>query len=395
MTLGLRGAFALAVAGLSACAHVEAPSGGPEDREPPVLLVTRPDTAAVVPGWRSPVVLVFDERISERGVDQAVEVSPRTSGVVVRHSGDELRVQLREGWLPDVVYHVNVVPGLRDLFGNATREGIRLVFSTGPSIPENAAAGRVIDRTTLEPARELRVEAIRTADSLVYAAVTDSAGAFAIANLPPGDYLVRAFEDMNSNRALDGFEPRDSASATVAAEGVASVELSVVLPDSTPPQAGAARLSGRAITVSFDDFLDPAQPLPVEAVTVLGPAGAPVPVSRVAIGELAPRADTAPPPPALPADTAAPADTLAAADTAAVAEAAARRPSRDLVVELEEEAVLQPGAEYTITVRGIRNVVGLAGDASATFTAPEEAVGSVPDAPEAGATRADNPNQNQ
>lgn len=379
-----RGAVALGLAGLSACAHVEAPSGGPEDREPPTLLVTRPETGTVVPGWRSPVVLAFDERISERGVDQAVEVSPRTSGVVVRHSGDELRVQLREGWLPDVVYHVNVVPGLRDLFGNATQEGVRLVFSTGPAIPDNAATGRVTDRTTLEPTRDIRVEAIRATDSLVYAAVTDSAGAFRIANLPPGDYLVRAFEDMNSNRALDGFEPRDSATAAVEAEGVASVALSVVLPDSTPPQAGTARLSGRVVTMSFDDFLDPEQPLRVEAVTVLDPAGAPVPIARAAVGELAPRPDTAAVPPVEPTEPETPADTVAPA----------RRPSRDLVVELEEEAVLQPGAEYTITVRGIRNVVGLAGDASATFTVPEEAVESVPDAPESGATRADNPNQN-
>lgn len=377
----LGGAAALAVATLSGCAHVEAPSGGPEDRDPPTLLVTRPESATVVPGWRSPVVLVFSERISERGVDQAVEVSPRTSGVVVRHSGDELRVQLREGWRQDVVYHVNIVPGLRDLFGNATREGIRLVFSTGPVIPDNAAAGRVIDRTTLEPGTELRVEAIRSVDSLVYAAVTDSAGAFTIANLPPGDYLVRAFEDMNSNRALDGFEPRDSAAATVEAEGVVSVRLSVVLPDTTPPQVGAARLRGRVVTMSFDDFLDPEQPLRVESVTVLDPDGVPVPVARVAVGELAQRRDTVAAPPAEPE---APADTVAPS----------RRPSRDLALEIAEDAVLRPGAEYSIVVRGIRNVVGLAGDASATFTVPEEPVESMPGASETGATRADNPNQN-
>jgi hypothetical protein len=63
----------------------------------------------------------------------------------------------------------------------------------------------------------------------------------------------------------------------------------------------------------------------------------------------------------------------AAADTAAVDTAAApvARPSQLLIVELAEGVELIPEAEYQVTARGLRNIVGLVGDAEGEFTAPE------------------------
>lgn len=359
-------AVAAAAVLLAGCASVQAPPGGPEDRVPPELVTSRPAADAVVAGWRSPVVLVFDERVSERGIDQAVEVSPRTSGVVVRHSGDEVRVSLREGWRPGTVYHVRVLPGLRDLFGNQTASPIRLVFSTGPRIADTRLAGRAVGRTDLAPMPDLRVEAIWTADSLVYATSTDSAGRFVIANVPEGDYLVRSFDDLNTNRALDDFEPRDTARATVAVGEPVNLELSVVPPDSTPPRVGTAAADGRVVTLTFDDFLDPARDVPQGNVDVRGPAGVGLPVSRVAVGRLALEGDTAAAGPPLP--------------------------SRDLVIEIEEGVELRAGAEYTISVRGVTNIVGLAADVVATFTPPAAPEGGATRAPD-GRANADNPNR--
>jgi hypothetical protein len=358
-------AVAAAALLLPGCASVQAPPGGPEDRVPPQLVTSRPAADAVVEEWGSPVVLVFDERLSERGIDQAVEVSPRTSGVVVRHSGDELRVSLREGWRPGIVYHLRVLPGLRDLFGNETTSPIRLVFSTGPQIADTRLAGRAVGRTDLEPMPDLRVEAILAADSLVYATSTDSAGRFMIANLPEGDYLVRSFDDLNRNRALDGFEPRDTARATLAVGEPVDLELSVVLPDSTAPRVATATLDGRVVTLTFDDFLDPARDVPRGDVEVRGSAGVAVPVSRVSVGRLAAEGDTATAGPPLP--------------------------SRELLIELEEGVELRAGAEYTATVRGITNIAGLAADVVATFTPPAEPDGGATPAPD-GRANADNPN---
>src|SRR5690606_29504044 len=136
----------------------------------------------------------------ERGLEETVIVSPRTSPVQISHGRDALRVSLRGGWLPGQIYHVILRPEVADLFGKRLRNPVSLVFSTGPEIPDTEASGTVIDRVTGQRAVNVRVEAIRTADSLVYAIPTDTAGRFTLDRIPEGEYLFRAFEDVNANR---------------------------------------------------------------------------------------------------------------------------------------------------------------------------------------------------
>src|SRR5690606_31778988 len=354
---------------LVACAQIEPPPGGPEDRSPPQLVMQRPDTLAVVPGWNRPVIFRFDERISEQQVEQSVMVSPRTSPVVVDRGSREIRVSLRRGWQPNTIYQVMVRPEIQDLFNNKIREPLQIVFSTGPEIPRTRFAGVVRDRITGEPTADARVEAIRTADSLVYAVPSDSTGRFEFAYVPEGEYMIRAYPDNNLNRSPDSFEPRDSLTATISVADTtaieALVELSVVLPDSTPPKIASARLAGeRRVEVRFDDYLDPAQELQPGSVTLTGPDSTSVAIDTVTIGEppeeeapdtaaapapgaepaqppaaapdtaaAQPGAEPAPPPVAAP-DTAAP-DT--AADTAGAAADTARvLPSQLLVIRLPE-----------------------------------------------------------
>ena len=62
------------------CANQGAPPGGPLDRTGPQVVETFPDTFAVIMGFEGPVRIVFNERISERGVqgtlDGVVIISP-------------------------------------------------------------------------------------------------------------------------------------------------------------------------------------------------------------------------------------------------------------------------------------------------------------------------------
>ncbi|HEX5723950.1 MAG TPA: Ig-like domain-containing protein, partial [Longimicrobiaceae bacterium] len=300
----------------AACAHVESPPGGPEDAEPPRLLATRPDTMARLQSYQGPVVFVFSEGISEQNVEQAVTVSPRTSAVDVDKSGDEIRVSLRRGWERGRVYQVNVAAQVRDLFGNVIAEPIRLVFSTGPEIPNTRATGVVVQRTTGQPLVGGRVEATLLPDSLVYTVITDSAGGFELRQVPEGEYRLRAYSDVNRNLELEEFEPRDTATVRVSVAAPPPRRLlAVLLPDSTPPRAGTATAVDEWVEVRFDDYLDPGQPLSPSQVTLTGPAG-PVQVAEVRVGR----------PPALDRDTAE-RDTAAAArpDTAPAARDTARR----------------------------------------------------------------------
>jgi hypothetical protein len=331
----------------TACAQMDPPPGGPEDRSPPTVVAVAPDSLAVVPGWNDPVVVTFSERISERQVEESVMVSPRTSPVAVDRGSREIRVSLRRGWEPGQIYHVSIRPEIQDLFNNRVTDPVHLVFSTGPAIPQTRLSGIVLDRITGEPEEDARVEAIRRADSLVYAVPSDSAGRFVIDHIPEGEYLLRAYPDPNRNRLLDAFEKRDSTALSVTVADAASAELSLVLPDTTPPQLlSAAADAERRVELRFDDYLDPTQPVDSTTVSVIGPDGAPVAISSVTVGR----------PDEEPADTAAGAPAL---------------PARELVAQLAEGVELVPEGGYRVAATGIRNVVGLTADVEGEFTAPE------------------------
>jgi hypothetical protein len=348
----------LALALIAACAHVEPPPGGPEDKTPPSIASTDPDSLSVVPNRTQPVVIRFSERISEQGALEAVSVSPRTSVVQIDRGRDGIRVSLRGGWRPGTIYHVTVTPEVRDLFNNRLAAPTTLVFSTGPPIPATALVGTVVDRITGRAGVETRVEAVRRADSLVYATPTDSAGIFHIAHIPEGSYLLRAYRDANRNRALDSYEPRDSTMVEVGPEAPASIALSIVDPDSTAPKlASATAPAATRVELRFDDYLDPAQQLESTAVQIADTlGGAPVRIDEVSL--TAPAAsDTAATRPAAP-------------PPGAAGRPAGALPSQTLYVRVAADSPLTPGRAYRVTVRGIRNVVGLVGGSTVDFVVP-------------------------
>jgi hypothetical protein len=345
-TRALAAGFALA----AGCAHSDFPPGGPVPETPPQLVSIRPDTMAILPGFRGPVVFAFDATIAEQGVEEAVTVSPRTSPFTVDRRGNEIRVGLRRGWEPGRVYHVEVGPGIADRFQNRRTEPIRLVFSTGPEIPETRATGVVTDRITGQPVVGGRVEAILQPDSLVYAVRTDSAGRFEVRHVPEGPYLVRAFVDADRDRALGPLEARDTARVAIRTDTVPALRLVLLPHDTTPPVAGTAAYADGWVEVRFDDHLDPDQPLSPAQVTLVGPDGRAVPIEEVRIGA-----------PAREAEAEAAQDTVPRGPL----------PSRSLFAR--PAGALLPDAIYTVAVTGVRNVNGLVGGGEAPLRSPRPA----------------------
>jgi len=361
------------------CAQVQAPPGGPERFPAPTLQQTLPADGTIVPAWRGPVVFAFDQRLSEQNLAEAVTVSPRTSEPVVSRRGGEVRVVLREGWRPATIYQVTLDPVLRDLWNNPIDGPHRIVFSTGPEIPETLVEGLVIDRIDGTPEPGARVEAIRMADSLVYAARADSAGTFRLDRIPEGEFLIRAYEDQNRNRALDPFEPRDTTYATVRHDQPLSMAFRLLEPDTTPPVLASARVVDGVIEAEFDDHLDPDQALELVDVRLLDPAGTPVPIARIAVGTL-----PAPPGGTDPDDAEAASPEIGverdrAPDHEADPHPGEPLPSRTLIVE--PAVALEPGDTYRLEISNVRNLQGLAGGGETEILVPDPA--PAPDGPAA------------
>jgi hypothetical protein len=389
------------VAGLGAagCARPFPPPGGERPDRPPAVIEVTPEPLSVQARVTGPVVFRFDRRISERLAAEPVIVSPATSPVRVQRGRSEIRVSLERGWEPGQIYHVVLVPGVSDLFNNATTQPIELVFSTGPEIPETAVAGLVTDRLTGRPARNALVQAVRQADSLVYLAPADTGGFFSLRHLPQGEYETRAFMDVNRNRRLDATEPVSGTASVqlLSPSDTVPLVLAVLPPDTTPARLTRAEAQDTLrVQLQFDDFIAPDVELGSATVALLalpdstpGPSGRLMTVAQAA--ELRAAAQAAAAAAAAAADTTAAA---AAAPRAAAAQPDDPLPARELV--FIPDGPLLPGVQYVITVAGVTNINGVpGGGGSATFTVPARptppsggAAGAMPADPTGGAEAA-------
>jgi hypothetical protein len=383
-----------------ACARIAAPPGGPPDRAPPQLLSTSPDSVAVLAEWDEDVEFRFSEVISEGGtpnfglgsgdLEKLIILSPSNRVPVVRWRRSRITVRPREGWRPNTVYRIELLPGIVDLRNNRSQNGRVITFTTGAPLPTDTLRGLVVNWETRRPAPRAMIEAILLPDSLPYRSATDSVGAFALGPLPPGEYLVYAALDQNNDAKRQPREPFD----TVRLERgvVLAGELWTFRRDTTPVRIQTVtRQDSLSLAVTFTQQLDPTQPWRTDSVRVVTlPDSTPVAVDTVL--PQAPFDSLFRRP---PADTTAPADSAriqqerARADSARVADSvararreqalgAARRPDAPrtdtmalrerttrpavfdkLFIRLEQPLV--PETRYVVTFFGLRSLSGIVG----------------------------------
>jgi len=204
--------------GVTACAVIEDPPGGPPDFTPPVVTAVIPDSGSVDPGLDKPLRIEFDEVISEQsggGLDKLIRFSPRTSELGVSWKRRAIEIEPKDGWRNDAVYRVVLLPGIADLRNNRMEEGRTIVFTTGGEIPQTALTGTALDWEDGKVGRQALVQATLLPDSLVYSAVADSTGEFALTEIPRGEYWLTVSVDANSNGIREPREPFDSVTVTL------------------------------------------------------------------------------------------------------------------------------------------------------------------------------------
>ena len=394
-----------------ACARIEPPPGGPPDRSAPRLIATQPDSFAVLTRFDGAAEFEFDEVISEGGtpnqgqgtggLEKLVILSPTTQVPEVDWRRSRITVKPREGWRPNRVYRVQLLPGVTDLRNNPSREGAVLTFSTGAPRPQNTLQGLVVDWSTSRPAAGALVVASLLPDSLPYRGVADSSGRFSLGPLPAGEYLVSGVVDQNQNLLQDAREAYGSARVQRGRSDVG--ELWAFLHDTVPPriQTAAADDSVSA-TVTFSQKLDPRQRLTVRDVRLrLLPDSVPVAVASIlpkpvddSLNRRAPAVDTA------ATDTVA-ADTARTRDTTPARRRTQRAPRGQTETaqmltsrpQLFDRLVVRvprpwaPGARLVLEIRGVRNVTGVAGTAVGVIAVPERPKPTARDTAAAGGRR--------
>lgn len=367
-----------------ACARPEAPPGGPEDRFPPYVVATAPDTFAVVEEGLRDFEFKFSERISERAANgnlqDAVVVSPSAGAIRVRHRRDAVSVETQQGLRPNRIYRITMLPVVNDMFGNSLRDPFDLVVSTGAEFVPNVLAGVVENRVDGTAAQGARVEAVfaQEDDTTAHWTYADAEGFYTLRFVSGGAFELRAWQDRNRDGEAGPGEPFASQLGGLApdAPDTAYGVLSLVEPDTTAAQLVAATVSDSVtIRFEFDDHLDPRAPSEM-IEGVLFPGGdEPLIVFRLRHAhELdawrAEQADSA----AAGLDVAEPATGLAGLVL----------PAQSLTGTLD--APLEPNRAYEAVLSGVANLAGLEARGAKIVVAWEVAR---PDSAEAGAAAPD------
>ena len=380
-----------ALSALAACARIEPPPGGPPDRAPPRLIATRPADLSSFRVFRGVAEFQFDEVISEGGtpnrgegnggLEKLVILSPTNRVPEVSWKRSRITVRPKEGWRPNRVYRVQLLPGVTDLRNNRSTEGAVLTFSTGAPKPQLTLQGQLVDWNTARPPANGLVIATLLPDSLPYRGIADSSGRFSLGPLPSGDYLVTGVVDQNQDNRQDS---REAFATARVPRGKSDVgELWAFVHDTNPPRIQTVTVDDSvSAAVTFSQKLDPGQRLSPKDVRLrLLPDSVPVSVASI----LPKPVDDSLNRKATPADTGVTEDTLGLADTTRAgrrlrAKVRGRPPNEPLTsrpplfdaLTLRVPRPWAPGARLVLEIRRVRNVTGVAGNPVGVVAVPEK-----------------------
>ena len=404
-------AAAVAVAILLACANRGMqPPGGPVDPTPPHVNRVTPESGSV--GQRARAVrFVFNKVMSDNpakgALNQYFLISPTDGEPRVNWHRNYIDVRPRHGFRGNTAYTVTLLPGLADVRGNQMITPTTTVFSTGATIPQFGILGSIFDWAAERPAAGAFVEAIARPDSsAVFVTAPDSLGQFVLGPFGPGRYTLLGFIDRNSNHALDPGEAWDSSTVVITTSRPV-VELLAISRDTNPPQMTAlAREDSATLRATFDRAIDPALQLSPGLFRLQRADSTEIPIAVVlgarAAADSAARRDSTRRDSTARRDTSVRRDTVAArpptanpnAPTSIVPVPTPRpgappvtgrpstiappplRPSRPapetaVLLKLTAPAVLDTGATYRVTARGVRGITGRAATSSRTVTIPK------------------------
>jgi hypothetical protein len=370
---------------------------------------------AVIADFKGNVELQFDETISEGGtpslgtgtsdLERLIILSPSDNVPNVGWHRSRLSVRPKEGWQPNRVYRVQLLPGVQDIRNNKADTSIVITFTTGAPLPTTTLTGRVLDWTARKIAPGTLIEAIHQPDSLPYRTLTDTSGKFQIGPLPSGPYIVFAVTDQNRNHKRESRELFDS----VRVDGQTfAVPLLWLQPhDSLAPRIQSVTPNdSTSAQVQFTGPLDPYAPPPFAGLRLVTlPDSSPVPgaellnqtadsVFRAKVKASADsaakvtdttRVDTthkANPPKPLPGARPRPTSgrpstlrpvtqsRLPEPDTVGVGLLLASRPVLEDKLILRIPGRFVPGGKYALVITALRGLSGKPGETRAGFTIP-------------------------
>ena len=256
------------------CANRIAPSGGPKDSIPPIVIRSIPANQSL--NYTGDVVVIeFNEWIKEKNFRQELLITPPTNEYTHKITKTRVEINFNKPLLENTTYSLNFRGGIIDITeGNIARNdtanvnNLKLSFSTGDHIDSMRVSGRVFSTMTNEPVKEAIVSLYNTEDTLAidedtpyYFTITDEEGYFQIENIKDGAYEIFALKDYIENLI---YEEREKeligflASPIVFNDSTSEInDLSIKLnkEDFTPPEADRSSAVGENYEIQISEGL--------------------------------------------------------------------------------------------------------------------------------------------
>src|SRR5580658_4753880 len=184
------------------CAVRMAPTGGPKDTLPPVLISALPVEFAKHISDKK-IVFKFDEYIDGKDLRTELVVNPvpKVEPITDSHL-QTVTVKLKDTLQPNTTYTLNFYKGIKDVNEGNILRNFTYVFSTGDHIDSGQFAGNVVLAQTGKPDSSLVVVLQKKLeDSAVfkerpwYLTKVDTLGQFQFQHIQPGKYAIYALKD--------------------------------------------------------------------------------------------------------------------------------------------------------------------------------------------------------
>lgn len=186
------------------CAHIKPPTGGPLDKEPALIVDSRPADGSTGSGALEEVTITFGEPVNRGSVLEALHVSPKRLIRSVRWSGDTLlAVRFWQALPADASVDLFLKPGWRDLHGVEQPEWQAVSFATGDSLLAGWLGGQVTFKGSASRSMHLRLR--DETGVLERSGRPDRGGSFLFRHLPADgrSWILTAFQDVDGDSLFD------------------------------------------------------------------------------------------------------------------------------------------------------------------------------------------------
>ncbi len=194
---------------VQSCATPIAPTGGPVDSEPPLLLRSIPENESVLFSGDS-FEIEFSEHLNLASFAQALSLTPDLEdGPEIKWNGRKVEIEFGDQLRDSTTYIITIDKSLKDIHNVALSRPIILAFSTGSMIDSGRLAGEIRDPRTGESSKDMDVLAFgfnedgSLSERALYRTQVADNGNFSFSYLPNRPFRVIGLVDRNRNQQLD------------------------------------------------------------------------------------------------------------------------------------------------------------------------------------------------